>query len=316
MLTVTKLTQALAIAGVALIGGNALADGYAVSTDNVRSGSITPTGDITFGAVSSTSSTSATLNGAGAANQSSGVPNPDAPVSAVGSASGRTNELGSPYYTLIGSGGSSYSWGDAIVNSEQTAGPPPTLIIARNAAETNIDGSGFGAADGTNKSSTSMTVAVGGSGSSLSFAFEANPFINVSMDAAAGPTSVARGTLGFSITLARASDGAVVFNWTPDGMAGGITGGSESADPFSLNLTLSAFAGQDFTYSGAYGDDSFGSFAASTDTLAAGVYTLSLFMNEKTDVVRVAAVPEPETYALMLGGLGLVGFIARRRRKV
>ena len=60
----------------------------------------------------------------------------------------------------------------------------------------------------------------------------------------------------------------------------------------------------------------FGSFAASTNPLSAGVYTLSLFMNEKTDVVRVAAIPEPETYALMLGGLGIVGFIARRRRKV
>lgn len=29
----------------------------------------------------------------------------------------------------------------------------------------------------------------------------------------------------------------------------------------------------------------------------------------------VGAVPEPETYALMLAGLGLLGFVARRRRK-
>jgi hypothetical protein len=27
-----------------------------------------------------------------------------------------------------------------------------------------------------------------------------------------------------------------------------------------------------------------------------------------------AAVPEPETYAMMLAGLGLLGFVARRRR--
>ena len=31
---------------------------------------------------------------------------------------------------------------------------------------------------------------------------------------------------------------------------------------------------------------------------------------------KVTAVPEPETYALMLAGLGVVGFVARRRRNV
>ncbi len=31
--------------------------------------------------------------------------------------------------------------------------------------------------------------------------------------------------------------------------------------------------------------------------------------------ISVAVVPEPETYALMLGGLGLIGFMAARRRR-
>lgn len=35
------------------------------------------------------------------------------------------------------------------------------------------------------------------------------------------------------------------------------------------------------------------------------------------DITAVAApVPEPETYAMMLAGLGLIGFVARRRRQV
>ena len=33
-------------------------------------------------------------------------------------------------------------------------------------------------------------------------------------------------------------------------------------------------------------------------------------------LIQVTAVPEPETYALMLAGLGLVGWVASRRRKV
>jgi len=36
---------------------------------------------------------------------------------------------------------------------------------------------------------------------------------------------------------------------------------------------------------------------------------------ESFAILNVAAVPEPETYALLLAGLGAVGFISRRRRK-
>jgi hypothetical protein len=31
--------------------------------------------------------------------------------------------------------------------------------------------------------------------------------------------------------------------------------------------------------------------------------------------VNIAPVPEPETYAMLLAGLGLMGFVARRRKQ-
>ena len=33
-------------------------------------------------------------------------------------------------------------------------------------------------------------------------------------------------------------------------------------------------------------------------------------------VTNIAPVPEPETYAMLLAGLGLLGFIARRKKSV
>jgi len=40
------------------------------------------------------------------------------------------------------------------------------------------------------------------------------------------------------------------------------------------------------------------------------------FQADANTSFQVTAVPEPETYALLLGGLGLVGFVAGRRRRV
>ena len=57
-----------------------------------------------------------------------------------------------------------------------------------------------------------------------------------------------------------------------------------------------------------------------------GAYDVVLGFNDSLQVdgdyddfivgLKVVAVPEPETYALMLAGLGAVGFLARRRRRI
>ena len=46
----------------------------------------------------------------------------------------------------------------------------------------------------------------------------------------------------------------------------------------------------------------------------AGQIVGSGFINGKERAYLITPVPEPETYALMVAGLGLLGFMLRRRR--
>jgi PEP-CTERM motif len=177
---------------------------------------------------------------------------------------------------------------------------------------------GFGNANGTNVSSRGLSVSVvncPAGGCTISFSFQADPFVMATIDAGANAGSVARGTLGFSVSLTNVATNAIVFNWTPDGSLGGIVGGTETSDPESLNSTFAAFPGQSITHSGRYAAGTFSSYSATTNALAAGNYTLSFAMSESTDVRRVAAdtVPEPATCALIFVGFGVVGVMRRLR---
>lgn len=73
-------------------------------------------------------------------------------------------------------------------------------------------------------------------------------------------------------------------------------------------------------YAKGAGSELFAQYLTGTDPQIAGQYGVSTAFNQyidNTNVFKVMdaamPVPEPETYALMLAGLGLVGFMARRR---
>ncbi|BAN36796.1 hypothetical protein SCD_n02997 [Sulfuricella denitrificans skB26] len=316
------------------VSGQAQANAYATVTNNISNGFVIGLFDgqsvgagipgiFTFGTPSSLSSSAATLNGSGSAG-SSVTPPPDAPASnGTGSNPFRTNEMvtttgaGNTYYNLFGQLGTNYSSGDAKVVTEQSITGTP--IEARNMAESNVEYSGFGDADGRNISSTSVSLGIqlGSDCAShdcrISFSFLADPYILASLDALAKAGSVARGTLSMTITLTKVGDLVPTFVWAPNGVVGdGIAGGTELADAENLNLTREVLTGgdPDAVHSGPYANDTFGGYSAYTNALSTGAYTLSLSMIEKTDVKRV---PEPATLGLL--GLGLLGAAFARRRK-
>ncbi|MRR51397.1 MAG: PEP-CTERM sorting domain-containing protein [Rhodocyclaceae bacterium] len=99
---------------------------------------------------------------------------------------------------------------------------------------------------------------------------------------------------------------------------------SGSGDTGKLTTDLTSFTnmGQGYNQSlGAWLDTStVGSFSAHylltlSDADVGASNTRGTYQMDINLVGNVAAVPEPETYALMLAGLGLMGFVARRRQQ-
>ncbi len=127
---------------------------------------------------------------------------------------------------------------------------------------------------------------------------------------AAGPTAGAPATLSFN----GGGVDYISFLWG-------------SPDTYNLLTVTSTAGARTFTtgslgFAVSNGDQSFSQYVQFSALAGSKITGLS-FNNapardafESANYSLTAPVPEPETYALMLAGLGVVGFVARRRRSV
>jgi hypothetical protein len=141
-----------------------------------------------------------------------------------------------------------------------------------------------------------------------------------------GPTDDSSYTAGFSVAHLVAGAFSDTFTFTPSvsGLVNGslITTSFKSSD--NINFTSATLNGVAYAFS-PNGPNEFGFspvdfasgplvlkvFGIAAPLLAAGTSIAASY----SGTLNVSAVPEPATYGMMLGGLGLIGFMARRRKK-
>jgi PEP-CTERM motif len=137
----------------------------------------------------------------------------------------------------------------------------------------------------------------------LNFAFSGEP---VSFVDGAGPnagfgTSVGQVDSGYTVT------NLVMLDWPSANGSPNYFDSSDISTAWSLNGASITLA--DFTV--------FASATSTKPTPAFGVISMpgATPSNWVAMGESVSPIPEPETYALMLAGLGVVGFVARRRKQ-
>lgn len=354
------IPAALVLACASGLSTNAHAAAYAVAYDNVYdlfiiSSPFVPLADFTsFG---TNTSGAANLNGSGPSSSATGgiggiLPGGGPADVGVVSGPGSVYPGAAPVnnaMTAIGQGPVAfYSYADSEISTtallQVNPGTDPVTATGNLTQAWGITEAYIGGSSGTADSTTGNSSDAGinttitlNQATSFSFSFRADPYIlaEITNDSAVGGALAA-----ISVSFTISDSTGQVFSWSPDGVnegaagIGGSVGGTETADPFSLNSNVPASGiGDQVLYdpcgNGAPTGNIAGGctngpnlFSASTGLLAAGTYTISLNMTENVAVNSLEVEPEPEPKAIpALGAFGplllivLLPLIVLRQRR-
>ena len=201
--------------------------------------------------------------------------------------------------------GTQLSRGDSKLDGAPVTGlGQQTGANARTVAEVRLTGNGIGTGDSRLGLNTSFSFDLASS-RAIRFDFFANLYLRafLSADSIAG-ASQASSNLSFAIDRG----GVNIFSWSPNGLVGGILGGTEILDETNLNDSVTALVAGDNNFR----EVGLKHFIAETNTLDAGSYQFTI--RHTSAAVANLAVPEPGT--LLLAGGALLGLaLSRRERK-
>ena len=293
------LTAALSVAVLCSIPSLARADAVAQAILVLSGFTLTTPTAVPTGGVSGIGSVNVGLNGVNVATGAVPGVNYGQSLSLGAGYVANSKILGSPTATFAG--GRTEVTGNAFL---------PAGTFALSDSTVSLNPAGTGNSNTITGTDFEFTFALGTS-SVVSVAFNADLFLRAFL--AGSPILVTVPTAGATVnsnwSISIQGLNGLAFNWAPNGVLdqGSIFGGTETLDPFALSrgITASRLLPTPQVI------NSNGTFAAVSNTLAAGNYTMTI--NHKTDAAANVQVPEPGTLALV--GLSLVGVAAVGRRR-
>lgn len=210
------------------------------------------------------------------------------------------------------SGVATVARGDTVGSGAVVAGVPnsPNPATAQTVAEvqlpTAINNFDSGRADAAVTSSANFTIIPTGNLSIVGILTASREMITDLTPFPPGFTATA--DTSFNITVTDIIANQIIFEWSPNGVAGGVTGGVEYLDPFDLNGSQSGFPG--FTI--APGRNT-GLFSVGLSLVGGTPYSFSIEHSSSATATNFGVIPEPTTVAIWSLLMAGVCSINRRR---